>query len=50
MSLEAFRRIDPPLSAAEIKAITETDYVFMSTLFSSDEEIGEVLLERVKNR
>ena len=50
MSLEAFRRIDPPLSAAEIKAITETDYVFMSTLFSIDEESGEVLLERVKNR
>ena len=50
MSLEAFRRIDPRLSAAEIKAITETDYVFMSTLFSIDEESGEVLLEHVKNR
>ena len=50
MSLEAFRRIDPPLSPAEIKAITETDYVFMSTLFSIDEESGEVLLEHVKNR
>ncbi len=50
MSLEAFQRIDPPLSAAEIKAITETDYVFMSTLFSIDEESGEVLREHINNR
>ena len=50
MSLEAFQRIDPPLSASEIKTITETDYVFMRTLFSVDEESGELLREHVNNR
>ena len=43
MALKAFQHIDPPLSASQIKTITETNYVFMSTLFSLDRESGERL-------
>ena len=50
MALEAFQRIDPPLPASEIKTITETGYVFRSTLFSIDEESGELLRKHVNNR
>ena len=47
---EAFQRIDPPLSPSEVKSVTETSYVFMSTLFSIDEESGELLREHVNDR
>ena len=49
MTLEAFQRIDPPLPASEIKKITKTNYVFKSTLFSIDEESGELLRQHVNN-
>ena len=50
MTLNGFRTIDPPLSAAEIKAITRTDYVFRSTLFSIDEESGTIIERECRER
>ena len=49
-TLHPFQRIDPPLSAAEIKKITATKYSFRGTMFSIDEESAEKLLEHVRNR
>ena len=50
MTLEALQQVDPPLPASEIKAITETNYVFMGTMFSIDEESGKLLREHANKR
>lgn len=50
MTLEAFRKIDPPLSASEIKTITKRKFVFMRNLFSVDEESGDLLCKHINNR
>lgn len=41
MKLNNFYKINPPLSASEIKEITEIDYRFMSTMFGIDIESGK---------
>lgn len=48
--LNNFRTIDPPLTAAEIKKITGTNYVFMSTLFGLDEDSGKKIRRYVDDR
>ena len=50
MTLDAFQRVDPPLPASEIKAITKTNYSFRSTLFSIDEDSGISLRDYMNNR
>ena len=50
MTLDSFQRVNPPLSASEIKKITETNYVFRGTMFSMDEESANRLLEHIRNR
>lgn len=42
-TLNKFQRIDPPLTAGEIKKITGINYVFMSTMFGLDAESGKAL-------
>ena len=41
--LKNFKILDKPISAAEIKRIGETDYVFMQTMFGIDEDTGKKL-------
>ncbi len=43
--LKDFKVLEKPISAAEIKRIGETNYVFMQTLFGIDEETGKLLWE-----
>ena len=43
MKLYQFRRVDKPITAAEIKGVTEVDYRFMSTMFAIDAESGRKL-------
>ena len=50
MSLNGFRRINPPITPAQIKDITKVNYPFRGTLFSIDSNSGELLLKHVKNR
>lgn len=50
MTLDSFQPVNPPLSASEIKKITETNYVFRGTMFSMDEESANKLLDHVRNR
>jgi hypothetical protein len=41
MKLQKFHRLSRPLTAAEIKSITDVDYVFMTTMFGVDAESGK---------
>lgn len=41
MKLHRFQRVSPPLGAAELKKITGTNYVFMSTMFGLAAENGK---------
>lgn len=50
MTLNSFRTIEPPLSAAQIKKITGIDHVFMTTLFSVDKESGQLIQKEIDNR
>lgn len=43
MKLQRFQRLTKPLSASEIKKITGTSHVFMSTMFGLDAESGKIL-------
>ena len=43
MKLQRFRRVSPPLTAAEIKNITGINHVFMSTMFGLDAEGGKAV-------
>jgi hypothetical protein len=42
-SLGKFIQVDPPISASEIKSITDVDYVFRSTMFGLGAEEGQSL-------
>ncbi len=41
MKLQQFRRVSPPLTAAEIKGLTGINYRFRSTMFGLDAESGK---------
>lgn len=41
--LKDFKVLEKPISAAEIKRIGETNYVFMQTMFGIDEDTGKLL-------
>ena len=43
MKLNRFQRVSPPVSAADIKRVTEVNYVFMSTMFGLDAESGKAI-------
>lgn len=43
MKLQRFQKVDPPVSAAEIKQITAVNYVFMQTMFGLDADGGKAL-------
>jgi hypothetical protein len=43
MKLQRFRKVSPPLTAAEIKNITGINHVFMSTMFGLDAEGGKAV-------
>ncbi len=47
MRLDKFRKLNQPLSAAEVKRITEKDYRFMSTMFAIDGESGDRLWKHI---
>ncbi len=47
MKLLSFRRVSPPLEAAEIKRITEVDYVFMQTMFGVGEDSGQKVMSHL---
>jgi hypothetical protein len=48
MKLQRFRLVHPPLPASEIKRITGTNYVFMSTMFGLDAEGGKTLKRHIE--
>jgi len=50
VSLSNFFRVEPPISAAEIKEITGNNYVFRGTMFSIDKESSEKLKKYIANR
>jgi hypothetical protein len=41
MKLRGFKTVSPPLTAAEIKTITEVNYIFKNTMFGIDAESGK---------
>lgn len=43
MKLLKFQRVNPPMTAAEIKQVTGMDYVFMQTMFGLDVEGGKAV-------
>jgi len=45
MKLRQFRRVSPPLTAAEVKKLTGINYVFMSTMFGVDADSGKRIRE-----
>lgn len=45
MKLLNFKKVDPPLTAADIKRITGVDYVFMSTMFGLDATSGKAIVK-----
>jgi len=49
MKLDNFNVLEKPIRVAKIKEIAEKDYVFMSTMFSIDNETGEILWDMIKN-
>jgi hypothetical protein len=50
MKLQRFQRVAPPLTAAEIKKITEVNYVFMGTMFGLDVESGQAIRRAIHER
>jgi hypothetical protein len=50
MKLSPFHRIDPPVTAAEVKELTGVNYRFMGTMFNLDSESGRKLYEHVSAR
>ncbi len=43
MKLRHFQRVSPPLTAAEIKKLTNVNHIFMSTMFGLDAEAGKAI-------
>ena len=43
MKLTQFQRVSPAVTAAEIKKITEVNYVFMGTMFGLDADSGKAV-------
>ena len=43
MKLRKFQRIDPPLTARDVKQIAGRELVFMQTMFGLDAEAGKTL-------
>lgn len=43
-----FQRVSPPLKAADIKAITGTNHVFMQTMFSLDADSGKKIKQHIQ--
>jgi len=41
MKLLDFRKVDPPMTAADVKRVTNVDYVFMQTMFGLDATGGK---------
>ena len=50
MKLSSFRTVSPPITASEVKEITGINYRFMQTMFGVDEESGQKLLHRCKEK
>jgi hypothetical protein len=50
MGLLDFFEITPPITAAEIKDITASSYVFMQTMFGLSSKSGEELLKLARKR
>lgn len=50
MQLNNFVLVNPPLTASEIKKITEIDYRFMSTMFGIDNESGKKIKQELESR
>ena len=50
MTLNRFRRVDPPLTASEIKTISGRNYSFRGTMFSIDEESATTLRDAIDQR
>lgn len=50
MSLNDFRRLDVPVSAADIKAVTERNIVFMQTMAALQDDAGQALLDHIRGR
>jgi hypothetical protein len=50
MTLDRFRMVNPPVSAAEIKEITSANYSFRGTMFSMDAESGDALIKFLQGR
>jgi hypothetical protein len=50
MKLNQFHRLDPPLSASEIKGITGVNHRFMSTMFGVDADNGKKLYKEALTR
>ena len=50
MKLNQFQILKEPISAAEIKSITEVNHRFMSTMFALDSENGRKLYQETVNR
>ena len=50
MKLRKFRKIMPPISAGEVRKLTEVHYVFGSIMFGIDAESGKILREEAFRR
>lgn len=50
MKLLKFQTVAPPLTAAEIKKITEVNYVFMGVMFGLDTESGKAIRKAIHDR
>jgi hypothetical protein len=48
--LNHFQRVDPPVTAREIKELTEVDWVFRQTMFGLDEESGKKLRQFIVDK
>jgi len=47
MKLQRFQKVNPPLTAAEIKKISGVNYVFMGTMFGLDAESGKAIRKAI---
>ena len=50
MKLLDFFEVVPPITAAEIRDITESNYVFRQTMFGLDPDGGKQLLAKARDR
>lgn len=50
MMLEEFQRVEPPVTAATIKEVTGSNFVFMQTMFAMDADAGDALIEYLQTR